>query len=226
MPLGKEHFDSDTEFILTDIIGNEAVGDNDTAGLLISENEEISSQSDVFDSAKETLLLVEDNGELRYFLKTIFNPYFNIVEAVDGVAGFNMAKEVVPDVIISDVYSSKGDRTVQVPIWSEKDGQDDIRWYEATRQANGTYTVNVQATNHKNSTGLYNIHLYYILNDGSQVGVGWTTTTVEFRNAKTKTQTYITNVNSEAGSFTVVVDQAPQGRQIKNIRVAVWSESN
>lgn len=67
MPLGKEHFDSDTEFILTDIIGNEAVGDKDTAGLLISENEEISSQSDVFDSAKETLLLVEDNGELRYF---------------------------------------------------------------------------------------------------------------------------------------------------------------
>lgn len=67
LPLGKEHFDSDTEFILTDIIGNEAVGDKDTAGLLISENEEISSQSDVFDSAKETLLLVEDNGELRYF---------------------------------------------------------------------------------------------------------------------------------------------------------------
>ena len=77
----------------------------------------------------------------------------------------------------------------------------------------------VQATSHKNSTGLYNIHLYYILNDG-------TTTTVEFRNAKTKTQTYITNVNSEAGSFTVVVDQAPQGRRIQNIRVAVWSKSN
>ena len=130
------------------------------------------------------------------------------------------------DVVISDVYSPKGVRTVQVPVWSEADGQDDIRWYEATRQANGTYTVNVQATNHKNSTGLYNIHLYYILNDGSQVGVGGTTTTLEFRNAKTKTQTYITNVNSEAGSFTVVVDQAPQGRQIKNIRVAVWSESN
>ena len=41
-----------------------------------------------------------------------------------------------------------------------------------------------------------------------------------------KSQTYITNVNSEAGSFTVVVDQAPQGRRIQNIRVAVWSKSN
>jgi cell wall hydrolase/autolysin len=169
--------------------------------------------------------IVDNANQRHYVTETIVDVKHN--KPVGTISVVNNNKDTGTfDVIISDVYSSKGVRTVQVPIWSEKDGQDDIRWYEATRQANGTYTVNVQATNHKNSTGLYNIHLYYILNDGSQVGVGGTTTTVEFRNAKTKTQTYITNVNSEAGSFTVVVDQAPQGRQIKNIRVAVWSESN
>lgn len=169
--------------------------------------------------------IVDNTNQRHYVTETIVDVKHN--KPVGTISVVNNNKDTGTfDVIISDVYSSKGVRTVQVPIWSEKDGQDDIRWYEATRQANGTYTVNVQATNHKNSTGLYNIHLYYILNDGSQVGVGGTTTTVEFRNAKTKTQTYITNVNSEAGSFTVVVDQAPQGRQIKNIRVAVWSESN
>ena len=171
------------------------------------------------------LYIVDNVNQRHYVTETIVDVKHN--KPVGTISVVNNNKDTGTfDVIISDVYSSKGVRTVQVPIWSEKDGQDDIRWYEATRQANGTYTVNVQATNHKNSTGLYNIHLYYILNDGSQVGVGGTTTTVEFRNAKTKTQTYITNVNSEAGSFTVVVDQAPQGRQIKNIRVAVWSESN
>ena len=169
--------------------------------------------------------IVDNANQRHYVTETIVDVKHN--KPVGTISVVNNNKDTGTfDVIISDVYSSKGVRTVQVPIWSEKDGQDDIRWYEATRQANGTYTVNVQATNHKNSTGLYNIHLYYILNDGSQVGVGGTTTTVEFRNAKTKTQTYITNVNSEAGSFTVVVDQAPQGRQIKNIHVAVWSESN
>ena len=169
--------------------------------------------------------IVDNANQRHYVTETIVDVKHN--KPVGAISVVNNNKDTGTfDVIISDVYSPKGVRTVQVPIWSEKDGQDDIRWYEATRQANGTYTVNVQATNHKNSTGLYNIHLYYILNDGSQVGVGGTTTTVEFRNAKTKTQTYITNVNSEAGSFTVVVDQAPQGRQIKNIRVAVWSESN
>ena len=171
------------------------------------------------------LYIVDNANQRHYVTETIVDVKHN--KPVGTISVVNNNKDTGTfDVIISDVYSPKGVRTVQVPIWSEKDGQDDIRWYEATRQANGTYAVNVQATNHKNSTGLYNIHLYYILNDGSQVGVGGTTTTLEFRNAKTKTQTYITNVNSEAGSYTVVVDQAPQGRQIKNIRVAVWSESN
>ena len=118
------------------------------------------------------------------------------------------------DVIIKDVYSPKGVRTVQVPTWSDKDGQDDIRWYEATRQANGDYKVSVKASDHKNSTGKYHIHLYYIQNDGSRIGVGGTTTEIEFRNAQIKTQTGIKNVNSGAGTYTVTVDQAPQGRQI------------
>ena len=130
------------------------------------------------------------------------------------------------DVIIKDVYSPKGVRTVQVPTWSDKDGQDDIRWYEATRQSNGDYKVSVKASDHKNSTGKYHIHLYYIQNDGSRVGVGSTTTEVEFRNAQTKTQTGIKNVNSGAGTYTVTVDQAPQGRRIKNIRVAAWSQAH
>ena len=130
------------------------------------------------------------------------------------------------DVIIKDVYNPKGVRTVQVPTWSDKDGQDDIRWYEATRQANGDYKVSVKASDHKNSTGKYHVHLYYIQNDGSRVGVGTTTTEVEFRNAKTKTLASIKNVNSGAGTYTVTVDQAPQGRQIKNIRVAAWSQAH
>ena len=171
------------------------------------------------------LYIVDNANQRHYVTETIVDVKHN--KPVGTISVVNNNKDTGTfDVIISDVYSPKGVRTVQVPIWSEKDGQDDIRWYEATRQTDGNYKVTVQVANHKNVTGLYNVHLYYIQNDGSRIGVGGTTTTLEFRNAKTKTQTYITNVNSEAGSYTVVVDQAPQGRQIKNIRVAVWSESN
>ena len=167
---------------------------------------------------------VDAQGQNK-FVKKAFIDYKNQSRPTGTLLIQNNNKDAGTfDVIIKDVYSPKGVQTVQVPTWSDKDGQDDIRWYEATRQANGDYKVSVKASDHKNSTGKYHVHLYYIQNDGSRVGVGTTTTEVEFRNAKTKTQASIKNVNSGAGTYTVTVDQAPQGRQIKNIRVAAWSQ--
>ena len=169
---------------------------------------------------------VDAKGQNK-FVKKAFIDYKNQSRPTGTLLIQNNNKDTGTfDVIIKDVYSPKGVQTVQVPTWSDKDGQDDIRWYEATRQSNGDYKVSVKASDHKNSTGKYHIHLYYIQNDGSRVGVGSTTTEVEFRNAQTKTQTGIKNVNSGAGTYTVTVDQAPQGRRIKNIRVAAWSQAH
>ena len=126
--------------------------------------------------------------------------------------------------VISDVYSPKGVRTVQVPIWSETDAQDDIRWYEATRQTDGNYKVTVQIANHKNVTGLYNVHLYYIQNDGSQVGVGATQTKVTL--SEPKAELAITGLNNATGSYDLVISNlvAPYG--FKEVLVPTWSEKN
>ena len=171
------------------------------------------------------LYIVDNTNQHHYITETVVDVRHN--KPIGTISIVNNNKDTGTfDVIIKDVYSPKGVQIVQVPTWSDKDGQDDIRWYEATRQANGDYKVSVKASDHKNSTGKYFVHLYYIQNDGTQVGVGGTSTEVEFRNAKTKTQTGIKNVDSGAGTYTVVVDQAPQGRQIKNIRVAAWSQTH
>jgi signal transduction histidine kinase/ligand-binding sensor domain-containing protein/DNA-binding response OmpR family regulator len=50
-----------------------------------------------------TLLIVEDNVELRNFIKTIFNENYNIWEANHGKEGLQMAQNKQPDLIISDV---------------------------------------------------------------------------------------------------------------------------
>ena len=169
---------------------------------------------------------VDAKGQNK-FVKKAFIDYKNQSRPTGTLLIQNNNKDTGTfDVIIKDVYSPKGVRTVQVPTWSDKDGQDDIRWYEATRQANGDYKVSVKASDHKNSTGKYHVHLYYIQNDGSRIGIGTTTTDVEVRNAMTKTQAAIKNVNATNGTYTVAVDQAPQGRQIKNIRVAAWSKAH
>ena len=128
------------------------------------------------------------------------------------------------DVVISDVYSPKGVRTVQVPIWSEVDGQDDIRWYEAVRQTNGSYKVTVQVANHKYSTGIYNVHLYYIQNDGSQIGVGGTQTNVTL--SEPKADLAITGLNNTTGSYDVVISNLIAPRGFKEVLVPTWSEKN
>ena len=171
------------------------------------------------------LYVVDNDNNRHYVTETIVTVKHDKPTGIISVVNNNKDTGTF-DVIIKDVYSPKGVRTVQVPTWSDKDGQDDLRWYEAIRQANGDYKVSVKASDHKNSTGKYHVHLYYIQNDGSRVGVGTTTTEVEFRNAMTKTQAAIKNVNATNGTYTVAVDQAPQGRQIKNIRVAAWSKAH
>ncbi|MGT2797648.1 GBS Bsp-like repeat-containing protein [Streptococcus intermedius] len=127
------------------------------------------------------------------------------------------------DVIVSGVSNPAGGvKTVSVPIWSSVNGQDDIIWYTAARQADGTYKVTVKASNHKNSVGEYNIHLYYVQNDGQLVGVGGTKTNVSI--AKPQGKITIANNNPETGTFDVIVSEVsnPAGG-VKTVSVPVWS---
>ncbi|MEZ7588818.1 GH25 family lysozyme, partial [Streptococcus parasanguinis] len=82
------------------------------------------------------------------------------------------------DVLISDVKAPNGVASVSVPIWSDVNGQDDLVWYVAAKQNDGTYKVSVKASDHKNSTGKYNIHLYYNQLNGKQIGVTTSSTEV------------------------------------------------
>ena len=130
------------------------------------------------------------------------------------------------DVVVSDVHAPKGVSEVQVPTWSDVNGQDDLVWYAATKQSDGTYRVKVRSQDHKNSLGLYHVHLYYIQQDGTRVGVSSTTTQVEIKKDETKPTVSIKNINEKAGVYTVAVDQATRGKILKQIRVASWSQAN
>ncbi|WP_049533346.1 GBS Bsp-like repeat-containing protein, partial [Streptococcus anginosus] len=79
----------------------------------------------------------------------------------------------------TNVSSTKGVKTVKLPIWSSQGGQDDVIWYDAVKQTDGTYKLSVDIRRHKNNRGEYNIHMYYIQSDGSLQGVTGTTTKVE-----------------------------------------------
>jgi CheY-like chemotaxis protein len=56
-----------------------------------------------------TVLLVEYNVEMRSSIKTILQPRYEIIEAGNGIQGFNLAIDKIPDFIISDVMMPEMD---------------------------------------------------------------------------------------------------------------------
>jgi signal transduction histidine kinase/AraC-like DNA-binding protein len=52
---------------------------------------------------KVLILLVDDNNDMRTFIRTNLEPDYQIIEAVDGAEGLKVATENVPDLIVADI---------------------------------------------------------------------------------------------------------------------------
>ena len=104
---GKEHYDESVEFLQDDATVGMGIAEQVTDIVSeipdSSEEENIEEESEESMDAKGTMLLVEDNSELRLFLRSIFASEYRIVEAVDGMQGWSKALKFLPDIIISDV---------------------------------------------------------------------------------------------------------------------------
>ncbi len=125
------------------------------------------------------------------------------------------------DVVVTDVSSTKGVKTVKLPVWSSQGGQDDVIWYDAVKQTDGTYKLNVDIRRHKNNRGEYNIHMYYVQSDGSLQGVTGTTTKVEEPKYSVTGTIHIENKTSQG--FDVVVTNVSSTKGVKTVKLPVWS---
>ena len=127
------------------------------------------------------------------------------------------------DVVVTNV--SGGGKTVQevrVPIWSDKNGQDDLTWYHADKQSDGSYKVHVDKASHKGDAGTYSVHLYYML-DGKRTYITETTATVPESQVTGK----LTITNQTSSGFDVVVTNVSGGgKEVKEVRVPIWSDKN
>ena len=113
---GKEHYDDTVEFILEDSATSSSMTIpapvmDATASVIpiVNPDEDIQDEESEETSNKEVMLLVEDNQELRVFLRTIFSSTYRVVEAADGMEGWSKALKFVPDIIISDVMMPEKD---------------------------------------------------------------------------------------------------------------------
>lgn len=58
---------------------------------------------------KDVILLVEDNADLREYICALLDSHYEVEETVNGRDGINKAKEINPDIIISDVMMPEVD---------------------------------------------------------------------------------------------------------------------
>ena len=127
------------------------------------------------------------------------------------------------DVVVTNVSGGgKEVQEVRVPIWSDKNGQDDLTWYHADKQSDGSYKVHVDTASHKGDAGTYSVHLYYMLN-GKRTYITETKATVPESQVTGK----LTINNQTSNGFDVVVTNVSGGgKEVKEVRVPIWSDTN
>ncbi len=91
--------------------------------------------------------------------------------------------------IRAKVTDESGIKEVGVNVWTNNNGQDDIKWRLMTKKGD-YYEYTVYSKDHNNEKGLYTVHLYATDNEGNQVGYAYNAITMG------------TNVEKNLGDFT------------------------
>lgn len=70
--------------------------------LPVGEEEEDDEKTD-FDASKSSVLIIDDNADIRTYIHSLLQGNYSVLEAADGLEGIRKAMKYVPDLIISDV---------------------------------------------------------------------------------------------------------------------------
>ena len=93
-----------------------------------------------------------------------------------------------------------------VPVWSDQNGQDDIKWYNARKADDGSYKVLIDTKNHKNDLGHYEAHIYgYSTVTQSQIGLA-VSSGFDRNDTRPNARISVANYDQNKTTFDVVVE--------------------
>ena len=166
------------------------------------------------------------DGKRTYITETKATVPQSVESQVTGKLTINNQTSNGFDVVVTNVSGGgKEVKEVRVPIWSDKNGQDDLTWYHADKQSDGSYKVHVDTASHKGDAGTYSVHLYYMLN-GKRTYITETKATVP-QSTESQVTGKLTISNQTSNGFDVVVTNVSGGgKEVKEVRVPIWSDKN
>lgn len=97
-------------------------------------------------------------GATEFKVDKLNSNYLRILD-IDNTNGRCTAKLYFPK-------AKKQIAGIQMAVWTQANGQDDIYWYNASKSGN-VWNTTVDSLNHKCESGIYNIHIYAKCTDGS-----------------------------------------------------------
>jgi DNA-binding response OmpR family regulator len=98
---GHEHEETDSH---TTVFLDELVEEPDSAGMTeAAAMQETTGIIDKLTSSLPSMLIVDDNADIRQYIRQVFENEFTLYEAPDGLEGYELALKWAPDIIISDI---------------------------------------------------------------------------------------------------------------------------
>jgi len=109
IPLGKDHLKP--EEIIEDQPDDikSQTSQEVSVNIDVEEDKNFVAENMADDDTQPILLIVEDNADMLAYIRGYFDNAFRIIEAVDGLDGFEKSIEYIPDIIISDVMMPRMD---------------------------------------------------------------------------------------------------------------------
>ena len=112
-----------------------------------------------------------------------------------------------------------GEHNVQFAVWGAANGQNDIRWYTASRQSAGKYIYDVKTADHRES-GRYIVHAYCNTRGNTLQFIG--AAGFEVTKKALAAQVQVSDINQTAGTFKVTVKGAAASSGIAKVQIPVW----
>ncbi len=145
------------------------------------------------------------------------------LDAVDDPFKVEVSPDEKTAFITLDASVAPQASAVSFPTWSDKNGQDDIVWYQGTLNKEGLWEAKIPIANHK-TAGAYIVHAY-ATRSGAQHMVGAASFDIKAPHADVSFVPQ-TSEEQKSGNVTIEVTLTDVPSGVTRVQVPFWSSAN